>query len=505
MIKKVLLSDLVQGLPILVQTDIAVTDVVFRLSHCKPGVLFCALGKRWVPEMTESETDSHLAEEAFRRGALAVIGDGDPAGVSGPFFQVAREQLAEITAIIARRFYGDPCAGLKMIGITGTNGKTSITRMLLSIWEYADRVAAGIGTLGVESSVFRLAPEGFTTPPSPRFFQLAAAIAEAGADTLVLEATSHGLSLFREHGSEYDTAVFTNFTPDHLDVHGDLENYRQAKLGLFRRLPRQKQKRHANAVLNADDPSFSYFREACGSSPVWTYSLESSRADFFVDQIEKTADGQRARLTYPAGRVLLSLPLWGRFNLANALAAFACAYVNGIPVERILLGLSNLQPVPGRFEMVPDVPVPTVIDFAHTPDSLEKIILAARELCRGRLWVVFGCGGNRDRSKRPIMGGIASRLADIAIVTSDNPRMEPPDKIVDEVLAGVADGDRHKVRRCVDRREAIYEALSAAKPEDLVLIAGKGHEAIQIIGDQALPFRDHDVVRDFFAKVNVKG
>ncbi|MGE5508266.1 MAG: UDP-N-acetylmuramoyl-L-alanyl-D-glutamate--2,6-diaminopimelate ligase [Chitinophagales bacterium] len=490
------LSELISDLKTVVSwgdLEVAITGIAYDSRRVQPGNLFvCIRGLK---------TDGHFfVNDALARGAAAVVAERDlPDPLPVPLVRVDDTRLA--LGLVAARFYGYPARGLRLIGVTGTNGKTSTTYLVKAILEAAGHRVGLIGTIRNLIGE-REVPTERTTPESLDLQALLAEMRAAGCTHVVMEVSSHAVELKRIAGAEFDLGVFTNLTQDHLDFHGTFEAYRAAKGKFFTSLGHTAKAGRRQAIINADDPSAAYFAQAA-TVPVLTYGLEQA-AQVRAEDIDLTHAGRlRYRLVAPEGQVELNLKLSGRFNVYNSLAAAAAGLAEGAPLETIRRGLEAVPGVPGRFEVVDagqDFMV--VVDFAHTPDGLENLLRAADAVSRGRKIIVFGCGGDRDRGKRPIMGEIAGRLADYTVVTSDNPRSEDPAAICAEVAAGLARTAPGPGgwRVMVDRREAIEHALSLARPGDLVLIAGKGHETYQVFADRTIHFDDREVVREALAR-----
>jgi UDP-N-acetylmuramoyl-L-alanyl-D-glutamate--2,6-diaminopimelate ligase len=425
--------------------------------------------------------------QALTDGAvLAVIGPeaaaAEPPGPDQPVL-VVNEPVAELAGRLAAEFWQHPSNRLRLIGVTGTNGKTTTTHLIEHLAQAAGRPAALFGTL-----VNRWPGQAVTAQHTTAFAdvlqaQLAQAV-EAGAAIGAMEVSSHALDQARVAGCRFAGAVFTNLTQDHLDYHPSMEAYFAAKARLF-----AEPLLAGRAVVNIDDP---WGRRLADSVPCWRASLDDPKADLRIDDVSMGADGVRGLLVSPAGSGRFHSPLLGRFNLMNLLEAVGVLLQQDIPVAMLLEGLASFRGVPGRMERVraPGAePAPAVlVDYAHTPDGLQSALAACRPFSRGRLICVFGCGGDRDRSKRPLMGEIAARLADQVVVTSDNPRTENPEGILDDIVAGIPAGTAMVVE--ADRAAAIAAAIAAAEPNDLVLIAGKGHEDYQILGTNKVPFDD---------------
>lgn len=476
---------------------VKVRGVAYDSRVVERGDLFvCLRGSRF---------DGHaFVTEAYQRGARCFVVEREPTEV---------DQLTEVTVVrvpetraviptIADRFYGHPSGELTLVGVTGTNGKTTTTYLIEAVLREGGELVGLVGTIAYRCGD-QVRPADRTTPEAPDLQRLLREMRDAGATGAVLEVSSHALALGRVEGCEFDVAVFTNLTQDHLDFHGDLEGYFQAKARLFTGLAGPRTKARAPvAVLNQDDPTVERFQSVVRGR-VLTYGTGST-AMVRAEAAAVSAAGIRARVVTPSGPFEIVSDLVGRHNLSNLLAAAATGIALEIPPDRIAAGLARGEPVPGRFERIKaGQPFTVVVDYAHTPDALGRVLQTARELTQGQLVVVVGCGGDRDRGKRPLMGEVAARLADLAVLTSDNPRSEDPEQILAQTAAGARQTGRPTV--ClVDRREAIHEALRRAGPGDLVLIAGKGHEQYQIIGDQAFPFDDREVARAALAQLGYR-
>jgi UDP-N-acetylmuramoyl-L-alanyl-D-glutamate--2,6-diaminopimelate ligase len=486
-----LLRELIDGLPYtLLQGDLdeEVAAVEYDSRQAGPQSLFvCIRGAR---------DDGHcFIPEAVRRGAVAVLVDHDIQSAGGPpvpgtILQVGESRRA--LSHVATRFYDSPSRELCLTGITGTNGKTTVSYLAEAVLRAGGRRVGVIGTVEYRcEGVCREAER--TTPEASDLQALLRWMRAQGADAVVMEVSSHSLVLHRVLGCAFDVAVFTNLTQDHLDFHGTMENYFEAKAQFFTML-REKE---GAAVLNLDDPAGKRLQEMMPGRVV-TYGL-TAEADVTALTPAYTLQGIRATIRTPWGTGKLQSPLLGRHNLYNLLAAVGVGGALGIPVKRVVEGLATVRNIPGRLEPVEaGQPFDVVVDYAHTPDALAWVLQALRELCTGRLTVVFGCGGDRDRKKRPLMGEAAAQWADRVFLTSDNPRSEAPEAIVEEIREGVkrvpGGEDRTIVR--VDRREAIEAGLQEVRPGDMILIAGKGHERTQTVGRQVIPFDDRQVARD---------
>jgi UDP-N-acetylmuramoyl-L-alanyl-D-glutamate--2,6-diaminopimelate ligase len=467
-----LLDELMPGAPS-TATGVEVANLTYDTRRVTPGTLFFC-----VPGFTRDGHD--FAPDAVAAGAVALVVQR-PVEVDVP--QVLVADVREAMADAAARFNGDPSADLTVVGVTGTNGKTTTAFLVRALLEAQGRACGLLGTVksvigGVEHEVVRTTPEAIELQRDFR------AMLDAGDVACAMEVSSHALELQRARGIHFAAAIFTNLTQDHLDFHASMEDYFLAKRRLFTMAS-------GAAIINVDDP---YGRRLAGEleDPI-TFSLHGE-ATYSAAEVRTGLGGSRFTVLTPDGPVALRSPLRGRFNVANVLAAFAAARAVGVELETAVEAVASAGQVPGRFEPVQEGQgFEVLVDYAHTPDSLENVLAAARELGGGRVHVVFGCGGDRDRGKRPMMGEIASRLADRVIVTSDNPRSEDPEDIIKEILVG-AGGD---VRWLADRRAAIAEAIAGADDGDVVVIAGKGHEQGQeFAGGQKVPFDDVEVSRE---------
>ncbi|MGH7369966.1 MAG: UDP-N-acetylmuramoyl-L-alanyl-D-glutamate--2,6-diaminopimelate ligase, partial [Candidatus Methylomirabilaceae bacterium] len=390
-----------------------------------------------------------------------------------------------------------PSRRLVLVGVTGTNGKTTTTYLVESILRRAGHTVGLIGTIVYRCGDLVL-QAARTTPEAPDLQELLQRMVDLGATSAVMEISSHALALHRVDGCEFDVAVFTNLTQDHLDFHGSMKSYRKAKLALFEGLGSETTKAiEKAAVINRDDPAADLFL-AASKTRRYTYSVEGP-ADLWATDLRIGPDGIRCRLHGVWGTTAIQSPLLGRYNLSNILAAAGAGLHVGATLAQVAEGISALDRVPGRCERIEEgQEFGVVVDYAHTPDALQRVLQMARECCPGRLIALFGSGGDRDRGKRPLMGEAAVRLADFTVITSDNPRTEDPHGIIGEVEEGAKKvwGKGKGYVIIPDRAMAIREALSLAQRGDMVVIAGKGHEAYQIIGDRRLPFDDRQVARE---------
>ncbi|MBM3973336.1 MAG: UDP-N-acetylmuramoyl-L-alanyl-D-glutamate--2,6-diaminopimelate ligase [Planctomycetes bacterium] len=472
------IRDCLQPRELLRWRDLAIDGLCFDSKEARSGNLFFAI--------RGAKSDGALfAQQAVAKGAVAVVAE-EPLALPVPVLVVpsARAALADA----ARYYYRDPSRAVSVIGITGTNGKTTTAHLVRACLQ-ADRRQVGLlGTIAYEFGGRRI-PASNTTPDPVRLQGYLREMADRYASACVMEVSSHSLDQDRVRGVRFATAVFTNLTHDHLDYHGTMAAYSEAKSRLFKSLAPG-----STAVINCDDPAAPLMAEACGRGvrTIW-YGL-SSEADVRAENLQLGPDGTRFTLVMPNGAVEMFLRLVGMHNVYNALAAAAVAISLGVSDLTVASALEDARAVPGRLELV-EAPigaggkVRTFVDYAHTPDALEKVCATLAELAEGKLHVVFGCGGDRDRSKRAPMAAAVARHAHSAYLTSDNPRSEDPEAILDEVQKGLADAPID-VRRIVDRAEAIRAAVGCAAPGDTVLIAGKGHETYQIFKDCVVPFDD---------------
>jgi len=464
-------------------SGIEVTGLTADSRRVRPGTLFLALCGR-------THDARNFIPQAVRNGAVAVLaedaGSDEVEGVPVIGVPGLSSRLGEIAA----GFYGHPSQSLRVVAVTGTNGKTSTAQLLAHACEFLGRRAAVLGTLG-NGLVGGIEPSTHTTLDAVQLQARLAEFRDAGAQVVAMEASSHGLEQGRLNATRIETAVFTNLTRDHLDYHGDMESYRDAK-GLLFQWPTLKQ-----AILNADDPASMHYRRLLGNQVrCWSYSQQpDSSADFVALSVAPSLQGLVLQVRTPMGDREIRSRLLGRFNVSNLLAVLAGLLALDIPLDAAVRALEAVQPVRGRMECWSNGNMTAVVDYAHTPDALEKVLQTLREHVQGRLWCVFGCGGDRDSGKRALMGAIAARLADRVVVTSDNPRSEEPDRIIADVLSGLGIEDKVRVQVCTDRRDAIAMAMKEAATGDLVLVAGKGHEDYQEVRGVRYAFDDAEEVR----------
>jgi UDP-N-acetylmuramoyl-L-alanyl-D-glutamate--2,6-diaminopimelate ligase len=486
------LLDLLKGAEILASSgNPQVTGVEYDSRKVRPGDAFVAM-------RGESSDGNQFLESAINAGAVAVITDSDRTPPNVAWAKVTHGRRA--LAVASSNFYRCPAEQIAVTGITGTNGKSTTAFLLESILGAADRKSALIGTIEYHVGG-KVLPAPHTTPEGLELQRLFRDELDAGGTEAVMEVSSHALAQERTYGIPFDIAVFTNLTRDHLDYHGTMEEYFAAKRILFSgcgtRRPRV-------AVLNADDDyglQLKKFSQNAGSDVI-TYAI--SGADFHTSKLEVTARGTAFQMVMPDDTIAVTSPLIGRVNVYNILAASAAAYARGCPAEAIADGIAKLARVPGRFEPVDCAqPFTVVVDYAHTDDALRNLTSLAREFVKqdgGRVITMFGCGGDRDRSKRPLMGEAAGKGSDFVVLTSDNPRNENPLAIINDAVVGVQrSGVKYTIES--DRRAAIRTALSYARAKDIVLLAGKGHEKVQSVGGASLPFDDRQVATEILGEL----
>ena len=474
------LADLVQRLSaksIHGSLDREITGVRYDSRRVTPGNLFVAV--------RGTSFDGHsFIEQAVDKGAVAVV--GERAALSQRATAIVVPDSRGALAQLAATFFGYPSRKLKMIGVTGTNGKSTTTFLIKHLLERASQSTGLIGTVQYEVGERRL-PASRTTPESLDLQELLLQCVEAGCRNVVIEVSSHALSQGRANEIEFDIGVFTNLTRDHLDFHNGMKDYFLAKARLFESL-RQSQKKDRKAIVNIDDPYGQQLVARFGRDlPIISYGM-GARADFRASDFKVDMNGTSYRLDAKDKSYLVRLPLIGRFNIYNSLAALAAAHAVGLDVRNAVLALAKAPQIPGRLEAVPAKrKFQVFVDYAHTDDALLNVVKTCRDLNPNRLILVFGCGGNRDRAKRPLMGAVADQYADYAFITSDNPRKEDPEAIVRDVETGFKHKNYEKI---VDRKLAITRAIAMAQPRDIVLIAGKGHEKYQEFSDHTVPFDD---------------
>ena len=470
-----------------VEWDKEIRSVMADSRKVETGDVFIAL-------KGEYHDGHHYTAQALQRGACALILENEAYCLEGEPWILVKD-THELFGIMEQNLAGRPSLRMNVIGVTGTNGKTTVTHMLAGILEEAGMKVGLLGTIGNRIGGRMLGTE-LTTQGSAELAELFRQMAEEETDYAIMEVSSHALALSRTAGIEFDMAVFTNLTQDHLDFHQNMGEYLNAKSKLFSGLKPQGEKdRKKAAIINLDDQAGATLADYC-RVPVITYGL-GSLCHLRAEDVALSPAGIGYRLVYGSETYEIKLRLHGRFNVYNSMAAIAAALVEGVSMPVISRALYRMPPVPGRFQQVADpgekLPFQIFVDYSHTPDSLENCISTAREICRGRVISVFGAGGHRDAAKRPLMGEIAARLSDVAIVTSDNPRDEEPMAIIGDILKGMGGlTAKASVMTEPERGKAIALAVSLAQPGDMVLICGKGHEDYQIIGDTKYPFDDYE-------------
>jgi UDP-N-acetylmuramoyl-L-alanyl-D-glutamate--2,6-diaminopimelate ligase len=479
-----------------------VTGISSDSRHIQPGMVFVAL--------VGSHTDGHqYIHQAVDAGALAVVLH------TTPQTQILRPEHLPVYACnnthkalgaLSSRFHGDPGSKLQLIGVTGTNGKTTVTHLIEKILADWGQSVGLVGTLGQrlhKAGQTTYVSTGLTTPLAGQLHEILASMVREQAAYVVMEVSSHALDQHRTFGCDFEVAVLTNLTQDHLDYHHTMEEYCRAKCLLFSQLrPTTMLGRIPAAVINLDDPWAPHFLKVCAETTrLYTYGLETPTATVRAENVRYSIAGASFTAVTPSGTADVQLQIAGKFSVYNALAALAAGLALGIPLQQCVHSLAAVRGVRGRFEVVADHPA-VIVDYAHTPDGLENILTATRLITPkdGRLLVVFGCGGDRDPTKRPYMGAIAERLADVLIVTSDNPRSEEPQHIINDILTGIQHFDTQRMLVHPDRQQAIHQAIDLARPVDIIVVAGKGHEDYQILKDRTIHFDDREVVQEYMAK-----
>ena len=478
------LKELLRGLEIIksnVNMEMEIADVVYDSRRVTPGSLFVAItgfvsdGNRFIPM-------------ALEKGAAAVVTAVEPAA-DIPYILVGSDRLA--LAQIGGNLYGHPAESMKLIGVTGTNGKTSVTLLLKHVLETT--LGAKVGLIGTMANMIgdEVIPSERTTPESLDLQELFARMRDAGCTHAVMEVSSHAIALDRVGGVFFDVAAFTNLTEDHLDFHKTMENYCDTKAQLFTRCKK--------ATANRDDSWFSRMCDGAGCSVLTTSG--KGEADLYAEDAQLLSNGVHFTAVCQEQRVPVSLPIPGKFTVYNALTVLGIALQLGISLADAANALKTASGVKGRVEVVPTPgkPYTVLIDYAHTPDGLENVLSSVRGFCRGRLIAVFGCGGDRDPIKRPIMGSIGSELADIAVITSDNPRTEEPMAIIEDILKGV-DAERNTIKVIENRPAAIRYAMDIGEKNDIIVLAGKGHETYQEIRGVKHHMDEREIVADYLAE-----
>ena len=483
------LNQVIQNLNILRlkgNLDIEITNVQYDSRKVTEGTLFiCIKG---------FNSDGHkYIQSAIEKGAKVFLVQ-ENINIDGYTF-IKVEDTRKAMATVADNFYNHPSNKFGVIGVTGTNGKTSITTLLSEILNLNEKKVGLIGTIKVFDGDKEVESNS-TTPESIELQECFNSMLNNGCDYCAMEVSSHSLVLNRVDETEFKLGIFTNLTPDHLDFHKDLEDYREAKEQLF-------YKTIVANIINIDDEGGAKIHKNIKNlkTPCYTYGIDNP-ADFRATNIKIDASGVSYKLTTPTYEEDIFVPVPGKFTVYNTLAVIAACYMLNIPKEVVIEGLRNTSGVAGRFETIQnDTGISVIVDYAHTPDALENILNTVKKFAKGNIITVFGCGGDRDTAKRPLMGAISQKLSDICIVTSDNPRTEDPNLIIEDILEGL-DKNNENYKVIIDRKEAIEEAIKMAKPEDVVIIAGKGHEDYQIIGKTKHSFDDKKIAIEVLNKYN---
>jgi UDP-N-acetylmuramoyl-L-alanyl-D-glutamate--2,6-diaminopimelate ligase len=479
------LAELLQGFA--VAPGIALQGIASDSRKVAPGSLFLACAGA-------ASHGIEYAAAAEKAGAAAIAWDPDTASTPAPALRIpliAVPGLGNCLGELANRFYGRPSDSLRVIGVTGTNGKTTVAWLVAECLNALDRGCGYVGTLGV--GMREIGGEGMTTPAAVELHGHLAGFRDAGAGYAALEVSSHALQQHRIDGVAFDSVLFTNLSRDHLDYHGDMHSYAEAKAKLFVDYAAQ------HRIINLDSEFGTRLAARCGQDVITVSTnfdrVANGRPYVFVRSVVAGAGGSRIRISSSWGDGTVQLPLPGDFNVANAALVLAVLLRQDVPFERACELLSGVSAPPGRMQRVPAADgLPAVyVDYAHTPAAIEVALRALKAHCRGKLWCVFGCGGNRDKGKRPQMGRSAEHLANRIVVTSDNPRNESPATIIEQIVAGLVHPDRATIIE--DRAAAIAWAIRSAAAQDIVLIAGKGHETLQLIGDRQLQFSDYRVAQ----------
>ncbi|MFC4404671.1 UDP-N-acetylmuramoyl-L-alanyl-D-glutamate--2,6-diaminopimelate ligase [Gracilibacillus xinjiangensis] len=461
--------------------DVTINSIEIDHREVKPGSLFICIKGFTV--------DGHqYAQSAYENGAAAILAERE-LDIEVPIIIV--KDTSHVLPIIANAFFDSPTRKFPLIGVTGTNGKTSVTHLIEEMFKRNQQKTGLIGTIEMRIND-HVTPVKNTTPDAIFLQKSFKEMEKEKVDAAIMEVSSHALDQGRVHGCDFDIAVFTNLSQDHLDYHPSMDHYLFAKSLLFAQLGNDYKQRKF-AIINMDDSSSEFITRAT-AQPVISYGL-TDKADFYAVNIELKADGVTFDLHTPAETVKINSKLMGLFSVYNMLAAAAAAYYSNIEISVIKDVLDNTTGVKGRFQPIANNRgIGLIVDYAHTPDSLENVLTTVKTFCKGQIFVVVGCGGDRDKSKRPQMAGIACEYADKAIFTSDNPRSESPEAIIDDMISPL-EADNYQV--VIDRKEAIQAAIDQAKRDDVILIAGKGHETYQIIGERVLEFDDVKVAKQF--------
>jgi UDP-N-acetylmuramoyl-L-alanyl-D-glutamate--2,6-diaminopimelate ligase len=487
--------------------DRPVTGISSDSRTIQPGMVFVAL--------VGSHTDGHqYIDQAVDAGALAVVvhaAHTSRLSLPDRLPVYVCDDTYKALGALSSRFHGDPGHQLHLIGVTGTNGKTTVTHLIEKMLVDWGKSAGLVGTLGQrlhKAGQTTYVSTGLTTPLAGQLHGILAGMVREQAEYVVMEVSSHALAQHRTYGCDFEVAVLTNLTQDHLDYHKTMDNYCQAKCLLFSGLKPATRLGHTPAaVINLDDAWAPHFLDACAATTrLYTYGLDAPAATVRAENVQFSIAGASFTAITPYGKADVQLQIAGKFSVYNALAALAAGLALGIPLPQCVRSLQDVSGVRGRFEVVAEHPY-VIVDYAHTPDGLENILAATRLITPpdGRLIVVFGCGGDRDPTKRPTMGAIAERLADVVVITSDNPRSEEPQQIVTDVLHGIGHFDTQRMLVNADRQQAIQQAIDLARPTDIIVVAGKGHEDYQILKDRTIHFDDREVVQAYMARRQTAG
>lgn len=494
------LEQLLKGLDVIDvvgSRDVEVADIAYHTKDVKPGSMFIAI--------SGSHVDGHnYIDAAIGHGASVIVTSRRvelPEGIANVVVSSTRAALA----VMSSHFFGEPSKDLKLIGVTGTNGKTTITYLLEEIWKRAACPMGVVGTVNYRYGNIATNPK-HTTPESYELQKLFRDMVSAGVKCVAMEVSSHSLDQNRVYGCHFNGAIFTNLTQDHLDYHLDMNRYKKAKEKLFTEHLCSSEKKNKWAAVNIDDPFGVEIAKGL-SCRVLTFSV-NKEADIFAEEIQYSLKGLNIKMNIGGKSFRIKSRLIGKHNASNIMGAIAAAFAMGQPTDVICQGVESLERVPGRLEPVENFRgLNVLIDYAHTPDALRNVTTALKELKPKKLITVFGCGGDRDKTKRPLMGFETALRSDVVIVTSDNPRSEDPNKIIEEIVSGVRRVGLEEGRAEggyfieVNRRRAIEMAINLAAPKDVVLIAGKGHEDYQIIGSERLVFDDYKVAQEVINKI----
>lgn len=480
------IAEKVEGAVVVGDKYVECTSLERDSRKAKAGTLFVAI--------KGANFDGHdFLKDVKQKGAVAVLSEKDFTPPDGMTL-IRVPNLEDALKTIAPYFHDYPAKKMRVIGITGTNGKTTTSYLIRNILRDSGYKVGLIGTIQImiEDEVINTAN---TTPDIVELQNILEDMQKKGVQYVVMEVSSHALALNRVAGIEFDTAVFTNLTQDHLDFHKTMENYRDAKTKLFQLLSENMTKSNKCAVVNVDDAAGEYMLKSADCKHI-TYSIGNNSA-ILAEKVNIAFKETDFILTGDYGEIPITLHLTGKFNVYNSLAAIGACLAENIPLEKIKNSLANFKRVAGRFERVGGKDISVIVDYAHTPDGVENALKTAREIAKNKVIAVFGCGGDRDRTKRPVMGRIAANLADVIIATSDNPRTEDPESILNEVMAGVNENiGKKRAESILDRKKAIFRAVEIAEPGDIVAILGKGHENYQILNTGKIHFDDGEVARD---------